>query len=352
MQIKKNTDPKVWEEFIAKNQPWNFLQSHWWGKVLQKEKKDVRFWEIWGNKEIIGVVLLEKKKMARGGLFYLESLWGPVWLRNLTGSLRSDFLRSLYSLLMRQEKAVFWRLSPPASVLISPRTLESGYYLEAGNLQPGFFWDFFPTLARTRPPKKTLFIDLSLSLEEIMAGMKPKTRYNINLAKRKNVKVTWSCEGEDLKKFWELNNETAKRNNFNTHCFDHYSNILQTKSVNPENRTEIVYATNDSKPISANLILFFNKTVYYLHGASGSEDRNTMSTYLLHSHVIEKAKKEGCEVYDFWGVDQKKWPGVTRFKEGFGGRKKYYPLIYEIPMNNLYYKLYRLYSRVRGNKPQ
>lgn len=347
MQIKKNTDPKVWEDFIAENQSWNFLQSHWWGEVLEKEQRDTQYWEIWDNKEIVGVVLLEKKQMARGGFFYLESLWGPVWLKSLVGSIRSDFLRSLYSQLMRKEKAIFWRLSPPASVLITPRTLESGYYLEAGNLQPGFFWDFFPTLARTRPPKKTRCIDLSLSLEDILAGMKPKTRYNINLAKRKNVKITWSRKEEDLRKFWKLNNDTAKRNKFHTHGFEHYLNILETKSANPKNRAEIVYATNGGSPISANLVLFFNGTVYYLHGASGNEDRNTMSTYLLHSETIEKAKKEGYEIYDLWGIDSKKWPGVTRFKEGFGGRKKYYPLIYEIPLSNLYYKLYRLYTRIR-----
>lgn len=346
MQIRKNTDPKVWEDFIAENQPWNFLQSHWWGQVLKNEQRDIKYWEIWNNKKLQGVVLLEKKKMTKGGFFFLESLWGPVWLKSLVGSIRSDLLRNLYSHIIGEENAIFWRLSPPASVLITPRTLESGYYLEAGNLEPGFYWEFLPTLARTRPPKKTLLIDLSLSVDDILARMKPKTRYNINLAKRKNVKVKWSKSEEDLRKFWKLNMETAKRNRFHLHGFDHYLNILKTKSVNSHNRAEIIFATNSDKPISANLVLFFNKTVYYLHGASGDEERNTMSTYLLHSETIEKAKREGYESYDLWGVDQKKWPGVTRFKEGFGGIKKYYPSIFEIPLNNLYYKLYRFYSRV------
>jgi len=347
MQIKKNTDPKIWEEFIAKNQPWNFLQSHWWGQVLKKEKKDVRYWEIWNNEELKGVVLLEKKKIARGGFFYLESLWGPVWDKSLVGSTKSDFLRNFYFRIARKENSVFWRLTPPASILITPHTLESSYYLEAGNIEPGFNWDFFPTLARTRPPKKTLFIDLSLSLEEILARMKPKTRYNINLAKRKNVKISSSRSEKNLKIFWKLNTVTAKRNNFTPHQYIHYLNILKTPASNPENRAELVIAKKGNKAISANLILFFNKTVYYLHGVSGNEERNTMATYLLHWNTIEKAKRDGCEIYDLWGIDQNKWPGVTRFKEGFGGVKRYYPLIYEISLSNVYYKLYRLYRRVR-----
>jgi len=347
MEVKQNTDPKVWEDFIAGNQSWNFLQSHWWGEVLKNDHRDVKFWEIWRNRKLQGVVLLERKKMARGGFFFLESLWGPVWSNKLASSIRSELLRSFYDRLLKNEKAIFWRLSPPAGVLITPRTLESGYYLEAGDLKPGFSWEFFPTLAHTRPPRKTLYINLALDMKDILAQMKPKTRYNINLARRKNVKTKWSRSEQSLEKFWELNQVTAKRNNFHPHGFGHYLNILKTKSTDPRNRAEIVLAHNGSKPLSANLVLFYNKTVYYLHGASGNEERNTMSTYLLHAGTIERAKREGYEAYDLWGTDEKKWPGVTRYKEGFGGVKKYYPAIYEIPLNNLYYKIYRLYRRIR-----
>jgi lipid II:glycine glycyltransferase (peptidoglycan interpeptide bridge formation enzyme) len=347
MEVKENLDPKVWEDFIARNQSWNFLQSRWWGEILKNEQRDVKFWEIWRNKKMQGVVLLEKKKMARGGFFFLESLWGPVWSNKLTSAVKSELLRDLYEQLLKNEKVIFWRLSPPAGVIITPWTLKSGYYLEAGDLRPGFSWEFFPTLAHTRPPRKTLYIDLELSLEDIMARMKPKTRYNINLAKRKNIKIKWNRGDQALEKFWKLNQITAKRNNFHSHAHDHYLNILKTKSIGPRNRAEIAIAFNGSKPISANLVLFYNKSVYYLHGASGNEERNTMSTYLLHAATIERAKEEGFEVYDFWGTDEKKWPGVTRFKEGFGGNPKYYPTIYEIPLNNLYYKLYRLYRKIR-----
>jgi len=347
MRIKENTDPKIWEEFIANNQPWNFLQSCWWGQVLRNEGKDVRYWEIWSSSKLQGVILLEKKRMARGGFFYLESLWGPVWSTKLTSSTKGELLRKIYSYIVKRENSIFWRLSPPACVLISPRALQSGYYLEAGDMKPGFFWEFFPTLARTRPPKKTSIIDLSLSQEDILARMKPKTRYNINLAKRKNIKISWSKSEKELRNFWKLNLDTSKRNKFNSHSFSHYLNIIKTCCADPRNRAEIVLARSSGKVISANIILFFNKTAYYLHGASSDEERNTMSTYLLHWNAIERAKKECCEVYDFWGVDKKKWPGVTYFKEGFGGKEKDYPPIYEIPLNNIYYKLYRFYRTVR-----
>jgi len=350
MKIKNCVDPQVWEDFIAKNQPWNFLQSYWWSEVIRGENKEIKCWEIWSKseKKLYGVVLLEKKKIARGGFYYLESLWGPVWSRKINTSMTLRLLRLLYEHIKEKENCVFWRLSPPASVLISPRYLESEYYLESGFEEATSLWDFFPTLARTRPPKSTSVIDLMQDPDDILAQMKPKTRYNIKLAQRKNLKIVWSRSVGDLRKFWKLNLITANRSGFTPHQFSHYLNILKANSSMPSNRAEIVLASNKGKTISANLALFFNNTVYYLHGASSDKDRNLMSPFLLHWDTINKAKNEGFEFYDFWGIDKKKWPGITRFKKGFGGKRKDYPLIYEIPLKGVYYNLYRLFRRIKG----
>jgi lipid II:glycine glycyltransferase (peptidoglycan interpeptide bridge formation enzyme) len=348
MKIKICEDPKVWEDFITENQPWNFLQSGWWSQVLSGEKKDLMLWELWSNNEknLHGVMLLEKKHAARR-IDFLESLWGPVWSKKLAAAKIQKLLGTLYAHLKENDNSIFWRFSPPASVLISPRYLEPEYYFQSDFEGPADFWNLSPTQARTRPPMRTLVLDLKQELAEILAQMKPKTRYNINLAKRKNLEIRWSRDVKDLHKFFKLNIVTAKRGKFNLHQISHYLNILKAKTVNPRNRAELVLASHQGKTISANLVLFFNNTAYYLHGASGDEDRNLMSTFLLQWAAIEKAKAEGFELYDFWGVDPVKWPGVTRFKEGFGGKEKNYPPIYEIPLRKAYYKAYQLYRMVK-----
>lgn len=346
MKIKESKDPKIWEEFIAKNQPYNFLQSFYWGEFLKSEGKDVRYFELYEGKTLQAVVLVEKKMMARG-VFYFESLWGPVWSRNLAGSLTSELLKNFYLFFKSSGDGVFWRLSPPASVLISPRYLESSYYFESGYSEDSSSLNFFPSLAKTRPPQKTLVVDLTKSEEAILDEMKAKTRYNINLSKRKEIEISWSRKVKDLKDFWKLNLVTAERGRFTAHDFNHYLRLLKAKSINPENHIEVVVASHKGKVVSANLVLFFNKVAFYLHGASSNEHRNLMSTYLLHFEIMKKAKAEGFEFYDFWGIDEKKWPGVTKFKEGFGGKSKDYPPLYELPLKNYYYKLYRLYKAVR-----
>ncbi|MBM3256531.1 MAG: aminoacyltransferase, partial [Candidatus Moranbacteria bacterium] len=270
MTVKENTDPKIWAEFLFHNQPFNFLQSRLWGSVLEKEKRDVRYLEFWNRKKIVGLALVERKQMVRAGFSYLESLWGPVWLKKLSPEMVNGYLREALNHLAK-DGSIFWRLSPPASALISPRYLESKYYFESifeanDNKEDPPHWEFYPTLARTRPPKRTLVLDLLQEEKDILNQMKPKTRYNINLSLRKKLDVRWSRKTKDLKDFWRLSLVTAKRGGFNPHRFKHYSAILETKSVDPKNRAELALASYKGKTISANLLFCFNGAVYYLHG--------------------------------------------------------------------------------------
>jgi len=338
MFIRECRNSKEWEEFINKNQNFNFLQSYWWGQVLKKEGKDIEYWQLYGNKkdEVQGVALVERKKGAREKFTYLESLWGPVWLPSLSSFEITSILEDFCHYLSENRDDVFWRLSPPTGVLISTSDLEANVACK-----------FFPSLARTRPPRKTSIIYLTETNEQILGKMKSKTRYNIKLAGRKNLKVTWGSKLTDLKKFWELLRATARRGKFRPHPIRHYKHLLKTKSSHVVAKVEIGIAHYENKPIAAVVLLFFNKTVYYLHGASSDEHKNFMAPHLLHWEAIKKAKKENCEVYDFWGVDSGMWPGVTRFKEGFGGEEIEYPDLYELPIKPYKYRAYRLYGRVR-----
>ncbi|PIR92771.1 hypothetical protein COT99_04470 [Candidatus Falkowbacteria bacterium CG10_big_fil_rev_8_21_14_0_10_43_10] len=58
--------------------------------------------------------------------------------------------------------------------------------------------------------------------------------------------------------------------------------------------------------------------------------------------MIKLAKKLGYAKYDFYGIDEKKWPGVTRFKRGFGGGEINYQGCFDIVFNNKWYEIYKL----------
>ena len=80
----------------------------------------------------------------------------------------------------------------------------------------------------------------------------------------------------------------------------------------------------------------------YLHGGSSREHKELMAPYLLHWRIMEEAKRRGMAQYDLWGIDGDRWPGVTRFKKGFGGSGVFYPPSLEVVYRPLWYKIYRV----------
>jgi len=68
---------------------------------------------------------------------------------------------------------------------------------------------------------------------------------------------------------------------------------------------------------------FGNKS-WYLYGASDNVYREFMPNYLIQWHALTKAKRDGYEIYDFFGISGKTDEsdplfGLYRFKKGFGG---------------------------------
>ncbi|MGH2522903.1 MAG: lipid II:glycine glycyltransferase FemX, partial [Anaerolineales bacterium] len=71
-------------------------------------------------------------------------------------------------------------------------------------------------------PRRTLVVDLSGSEAEILARMKPKTRYNIGLARKKNITIRAAQSNADLETFIELVSVTGARDHFGVHSAAYY----------------------------------------------------------------------------------------------------------------------------------
>lgn len=199
-------------------------------------------------------------------------------------------------------------------------------------------------------PRNTLILNITKTEEELFAEMKSKTRYNIKLAKRKEL-VVEKCENDSEKKkcfdsFWPLMQETADRNKFYLHSKDYYNKQLDWSSF------KMFLIKYNEKIIAGAIINFFGKRATYVHGASGHEYRNLMAPYLLHWEIIRQAKNLGCEEYDFWGISDSdsgkdSWAGISRFKGGFGGREINYIGAYDYILNRQWYGMYKLLTQFR-----
>jgi len=198
-------------------------------------------------------------------------------------------------------------------------------------------------------PACTLIIDLQGSEDEVFERMKPKTRYNIRLAGRKDVSVRAT---DDLQGFYQVMQVTSRRMEFHVHSLDYYRRAYEL--FHPKGMCELLVAEFEGRILAAVMVFASGGQGYYLYGASSDEERNRKPTYPLQWEAIRWARQHGCREYDMWGVPNEDeaaleaygeeredglW-GVYRFKKGFGGALKR-----SLPTLDRVYNpaLYRLY---------
>lgn len=172
-------------------------------------------------------------------------------------------------------------------------------------------------------PEQTLFLDLTLSHDEILAQMKPKGRYNLKLAIRHGVTVRKSRNIYDVTEFYRLFSETATRNNFFAEPFGFFLNL--GASFFGSGQAELYFADYQGQTLGSILVTTFGIRATYLYGGSTSVHREVMPNYLLQWEAIKSTKEAGCIEYDFFGYDpfgtsDHLYAGISRFKKQFGGR--------------------------------
>lgn len=252
---------------------------------------------------------------------------------------------------------IFWRHEPLSNTATLHRGV-SGYGatapIEANSLktQSGHYIIAPSIPTDPRQPAATSIIDLTKSDDELFADMHEKTRYNIRLAAKKGIHIIESKPaGLPLEHFLVMLNETATRGGFQSHEIGYYRRMgaaLGSHATKPSvMHVRLFMAYENEKPIAGALVSFFGDTATYLHGASTYESRQLMGPYLLHWEIMRASRNAGYKHYDFWGIDAKKWPGVTTFKVRFGGHPVIYPGTFDLPLDPIWYNLYRAVRKIR-----
>ena len=197
-------------------------------------------------------------------------------------------------------------------------------------------------------PSETIHVDINPSESYILGNMHEKTRYNIRLAEKKGVAVSVMLAGFET--LYPLLEDTAKREGFRLHPKRYYETLLSISSRDFFNR--VLVAHFKGEPLAAALVNFHvpSKTVTYLHGGSSRSHRELMAPYMLQWETIREGKRRGFSTYDLWGINAKRWPGVTRFKEGFRGVHVGYPGAVDLVYKPAWYLLYRALRRMRRPK--
>ena len=170
--------------------------------------------------------------------------------------------------------------------------------------------------------RKTLYLDLQATPDELLQAMKPKGRYNIRLAERKGVTIYEESSPSAVMKFYAIMQQVSARDHFSLEPLSFFINLFDT--LCPSGMAKVLFAEHEGDDLGALLMLTFADCATYLYGGTTNSKRNLMGGYALQWAAINKAKELGLQYYDFWGFDpvcapDHSYAGFSRFKSQFGG---------------------------------
>jgi lipid II:glycine glycyltransferase (peptidoglycan interpeptide bridge formation enzyme) len=310
------TDATAWDEVVSSLPHAHLLQSWAWGEFKSRHGWQARRM-TWPTAAGTGAAQM-LTRTAMGVLRVLYVPRGPVvdWA---APEVRATALQTLESL-ARRDGAILIKIDPEVAVSRGApgheRPQPVGEALRAELQQRG--WRFSPNPVQFR---NTVTLDLRPQEAELLAAMKPKTRYNLRLAERKGVKVRPGTEA-DLDQLYRLYAETAVRDGFvirpEAYYRDAWGSFMAAGMALP------FIAEVEGAAVAALVVFRFARTAVYMYGMSSAAHRDKMPNHLLQWEAMRWARAQGCETYDFWGApddlnEQDGMWGVWKFKEGFGG---------------------------------
>jgi len=340
--LNNELNPTKWDAFSKEAETGHLLQSWAWGEL----KSDFGWLPIrlaavdHGDIAAAAQVLFRRLPLGLVSTAYMPR--GPMLSQSFSlHSPDSELMQAVLST-CRRHHAVSLKLEPewPDSDL-------SRQWMST--------WRFVASPWSVQP-RRTVLVDLRPDDDDILAQMKPKTRYNIRLAERKEITVSQGT-ADDLADFHRLLLVTGERASFGVHTLEYYR--CAWTLFHDRDSVALFVAKHAGRTLAAILVIAWGKTAYYMYGGSSDEERPRMPTYLLQWEAMRWARARGCQLYDLWGipdVDESEigediqsaeasgvlshgMGGLYRFKRGFGGREVRYVGTYDAICNPVLYPL-------------
>ena len=329
---------ETWDAFVAQEPSGHLLQSWEWGDFkAQFGWRPLRV-ALEGEGRIVAAAQVLVRRLPPGSIAYIPK--GPV-LDATDHRVSARLMAAIHSALRRYHP--IWLKAEPDW----PDAPEAREWLEGQRFRPS---------SQTIQPRHTLLIDLSQDEEAILGGMKPKTRYNVRLARKKGVTIREGGD-DDLGAFYRLMQLTGSRDGFAIHSREYYAEAW--RRFGRLDQARLLLAEYEGRVLAALMPFAFGGKAWYMYGASSDEQRQLMPNHLLQWEAIRWARSKGCHTYDLWGIPdldaatleaavQDENPpitpssplwGVYRFKRGFGGQYMRYVGTYDYPYRPLLYRL-------------
>jgi len=309
MRIEKLEKETGWDEYLIKKGA-SFTQSINWGKLKAKNQRVERL-KATEDGSLVGVCQFLEEENPFGEYFYVP--YGPV---GDSIKVRDKLVKEIVKI-GEKEKKSFVKVEPKEEIGV-------------GNKSP-----------HRIQPQKTLIRSIKESPEDILKSFDKETRYSVRYSRRKGVQIKSGKSKKYLDHFSNLLRKTKDRQEFKSFSLSYFENILSVM----DSDLFLAFSKN-GEVVAATIFGYFGKMATSLHSAFDYEKRKLRATYLIRYRAMLRAKEKGCEKFNAWAVDEDGMEGVTKFKEGFGGKKVSYPEGRDLPINKIKYQGYSLAAKI------
>ncbi len=323
----------AWDTFTQARAEANFLHSWQWGDVAERMGELIVRRGIFHEETLVGVLLGIVRDARRGR--YLEVPGGP--LIDWTDRSLAEFVAGEIANIGRQHGCVFVRLRPQL-------------YESDENTR------LFTGLGFRRAPmhlhaEHTNILHITSTEDELLAGMRRQTRYEVRRGDKQSVVVTAASDSAAIDEFFTVQADTARRQGFIPP-----SKKLLEAEVSAFTGDAVVYrAEREGELLNLALVLLYGREAVYFEAASTPEARKYPGAYAIVWQAIRDAKAAGCERFNFWGIaysddPNHRYAGVTTFKRGFGGDDVAYVPAHDLVLKPVAYLKNWLVETVRKKK--
>ena len=389
-------EPERFRKFAEKSPYKSFMQTPELAKYRESNGWTSYYFGVERSSKLVAAAMLVAKPTFLGkSTYYCPG--GPI-LDYEDEELLQFFIKSLKKYIKTHNGYIF-HIDPYYELVQRDRhgeIVEGGFNHESAkrNLRNLGFIE----IPNPGQPKYLFALDLKKqTADQIFADMKRNTRNHIRKAEKQGV-VIRELKREELSIFKQITESTSNRRNFTDRPLSYYEQmydlfhprkevmfLLAEANVQPESensssrsihgdggegseeprndgRDEAIQNEDISNsnlvPMSAAMFILYGDEVIYLF--SGSDEqymKDYNAQYLIQWHMIKYALEHKFKTYNFYGIQglpdkSQKDYGIYDFKKGFTSDKngRVIELIgsYELPVNQPFYHLHRLLSKLKN----
>lgn len=310
-----------WDELVAANPDGgNVLQTKAFGQTKAKHG--------WAPKHFVdgdlAVLVLEREVPLLGRFWYVPKGPGVTTAAELKA-----FIKSVQALPEGSPFAV--RIDPeiPAAAIKPAQLAKMGLVKAPRDIQYN---------------TNTAIINLEPSEDDILAGFKQKTRYNIRLAAKKGVTVeAVECTDANIDTMYELTRVMTERAKVYLRDKSYFADFYREHARGGTG--QLFFAYYEGQVLAGAFVTHLGRKALYKDGGSLRLHSEVQAPYALQWGIMQWLKAHGVTEYDLHGtppadkIEDPNHPlaGLARFKTGFNKVITEYIGTYDIVLNQSKY---------------